>query len=199
MSQQNSGHPKGLYVLFFTEMWERFSYYGMRAILILFMVKMLKIETKDASGYYGNFTALVYLTPLLGGFISDRYWGNRRSIVVGGLTMAIGQFILFFCASMVNTDMTVARILFAIGLTTLVIGNGLFKPNISTMVNQLYGPGDKRVDAAFTIFYMIHEGSINFGKKSDSLLSKAFFCSQLFNSESNLNLNIHYVKLQNVT
>ncbi len=150
----SSGHPKGLYVLFFTEMWERFSYYGMRAILILFMTKMLAFDSKLASGIYGNFTALVYLTPLIGGFISDRYWGNRRSIVVGGLTMAIGQFILFFCASMVHTNMSLAITLFVIGLTTLVIGNGLFKPNISTMVNQLYGPGDKRVDAAFTIFYM---------------------------------------------
>ena len=154
MSQQSSGHPKGLYVLFFTEMWERFSYYGMRAILILFMTKMLTFDSKLASGIYGNFTALVYLTPLIGGFISDRYWGNRRSIVVGGITMAIGQFILFFCASMVAVDMHTAVILFVVGLTALVIGNGLFKPNISTMVNQLYGPGDKRVDAAFTIFYM---------------------------------------------
>jgi proton-dependent oligopeptide transporter, POT family len=149
-----SGHPKGLYVLFFTEMWERFSYYGMRAILILFMTKMLAFDSKFASGVYGNFTAVVYLTPLIGGFISDRYWGNRRSIVVGGILMAIGQFILFFCASMVATNMGLAQILFVVGLTALVIGNGFFKPNISTMVNQLYAPGDKRVDAAFSIFYM---------------------------------------------
>ncbi len=154
MSQQSSGHPKGLYVLFFTEMWERFSYYGMRAILMLFMVKMLTFDPKFASGIYGNFTALVYLTPLIGGFISDRYWGNRRSIFAGGITMAIGQFILFFCASVITTNMHLATILFVVGLTALVIGNGLFKPNISTMVNQLYAPGDKRVDAAFSIFYM---------------------------------------------
>lgn len=148
------GHPKGLYVLFFTEMWERFSYYGMRAILILFMTKMLAFDSQFASGVYGNFTALVYLTPLIGGFISDRYWGNRRSIMVGGILMAIGQFTLFFCASMIATNMTLAQILFVAGLTGLVIGNGFFKPNISTMVNQLYAPGDKRVDAAFSIFYM---------------------------------------------
>jgi len=154
MSQQNSGHPKGLYVLFFTEMWERFSYYGMRAILVLFMTKMLSFDSKFASGIYGNFTALVYLTPLIGGFIADRYWGNRRSIVVGGITMAIGQFILFFCASLISTNLSLATTLFVVGLTALVIGNGLFKPNISTMVNQLYAPGDKRVDAAFSIFYM---------------------------------------------
>lgn len=154
MSQQSNGHPKGLYVLFFTEMWERFSYYGMRAILVLFMTKMLAFDPKFASGVYGNFTALVYLTPLIGGFISDRYWGNRRSIIAGGITMAIGQFILFFCASMVATNLGMAKSLFVVGLTALVIGNGLFKPNISTMVNQLYAPGDKRVDAAFSIFYM---------------------------------------------
>jgi POT family proton-dependent oligopeptide transporter len=154
MSQPSNGHPKGLYVLFFTEMWERFSYYGMRAILMLFMVKMLSFDPKFASGIYGNFTALVYLTPLIGGFISDRYWGNRRSIFVGGITMAIGQFILFFCASMVHSNIDLSKMLFVVGLTALVVGNGLFKPNISTMVNQLYAPGDKRVDAAFSIFYM---------------------------------------------
>lgn len=148
------GHPKGLYLLFFTEMWERFSYYGMRAILILFMTKMMQFDSKFASGIYGNFTAVVYLTPLIGGFISDRYWGNRRSIFVGGVTMAIGQFLLFFCASFVASNPDLAKILFVLGLTTLVIGNGFFKPNISTMVNQLYAPGDKRVDAAFSIFYM---------------------------------------------
>ena len=96
--QTQKGHPKGLYVLFFTEMWERFSYYGMRAILMLFMTKMLVFDSQFASGVYGNFTAVVYLTPLIGGFISDRYWGNRRSIMVGGILMAIGQFVLFFCA-----------------------------------------------------------------------------------------------------
>ena len=140
--------------MFFTEMWERFSYYGMRAILVLFMTKMLQFDPKIASGFYGNFTALVYLTPLIGGFICDRYWGNRKSIFWGGIIMAIGQFVLFFCASMVSTNLDMAKILFAVGLTALVIGNGLFKPNIATMVNRLYAPGDTRVDGAFTIFYM---------------------------------------------
>src|SRR5450759_4095361 len=149
------GHPKGLYLLFFTEMWERFSYYGMRAILILFMTKAMQFDSKFASGIYGNFTAVVYLTPLIGGFISDRYWGNRRSIFVGGITMAIGQFLLFVCASFVVTNPDLAKIFFVFGLTALVIGNGFFKPNISTMVNQLYAPGDKRVDAAFSIFYIV--------------------------------------------
>ena len=149
-----TGHPKGLYVLFFTEMWERFSYYGMRAILFLFMTKVLVFDSQFASGVYGNFTAVVYLTPLIGGFISDRYWGNRRSILVGGILMAIGQFVLFGCASLVASNIGLAQILFVVGLTALAVGNGFFKPNISTMVNQLYAPGDKRVDAAFSIFYM---------------------------------------------
>jgi POT family proton-dependent oligopeptide transporter len=145
-------HPKGLYILFFTEMWERFSYYGMRAILMLFMTKALLLDSEFASGLYGNYTGLVYLTPLIGGYISDRYWGNRKSIFVGGIIMAIGQFSLFASASMLGSD--VAKIFFFLGLLCLVLGNGFFKPNISTMVNQLYPPGDKKVDAAFSIFYM---------------------------------------------
>jgi POT family proton-dependent oligopeptide transporter len=146
------GHPKGLYLLFVTEMWERFSYYGMRAILMLFMTKALLFDSEFASGLYGNYTGLVYLTPLIGGYISDRYWGNRKSILVGGIIMAIGQFMLFFSASSLGTSF--ASIAFYIGLLSLIIGNGFFKPNISTMVNQLYAPGDKRVDGAFSIFYM---------------------------------------------
>lgn len=147
-----TGHPKGLYLLFVTEMWERFSYYGMRAILMLFMTKALLFDSEFASGLYGNYTGLVYLTPLIGGYISDRYWGNRKSIFVGGIIMAIGQFMLFFSASSIGTP--IASIAFYIGLLCLIIGNGFFKPNISTMVNQLYAPGDKRVDGAFSIFYM---------------------------------------------
>ncbi len=150
------GHPKGLYLLFFTEMWERFSYYGMRAILMLFMTKVLLYTSDFASGIYGNYTGLVYLTPLIGGYISDRYWGNRKSILIGGIIMAIGQFLLFGSASLIGdgSDKSMATIFFVLGLTGLIIGNGFFKPNISTMVNQLYAPGDKRVDAAFSIFYM---------------------------------------------
>jgi len=102
-TQVQSGHPKGLYLLFFTEMWERFSYYGMRAILMLFMTKALLMDSGSASILYGNYTGLVYLTPLIGGYISDRYWGNRRSILVGGIIMAIGQFMLFASASMIGS------------------------------------------------------------------------------------------------
>ena len=148
------GHPKGLYLLFFTEMWERFSYYGMRAILVLYMTKILGFMDSRATEIYGNFTGLVYLTPLIGGFISDRYWGNRKSILVGGIIIALGQFALFFSASMVHSSPQMATTFLITGLLFLIMGNGLFKPNISTMVNQLYAPGDKRIDSAFTIFYM---------------------------------------------
>ncbi|WHF52082.1 peptide MFS transporter [Chryseobacterium gotjawalense] len=145
------GHPKGLYLLFMTEMWERFSYYGMRAIFVLYMTKMLLMGDAEASEIYGSYTGLVYLTPLLGGYLSDRFLGNRRSIEIGGVLMAIGQFIMFFSAS---TNGSSAITLMWIGLTMLIIGNGFFKPNISTMVGQLYPKGDRRVDSAFTIFYM---------------------------------------------
>ena len=144
------GHPKGLYFLFFTEMWERFSYYGMRAIFILFMTKVLLMSDSKASTIYGSYTGLVYLTPLLGGYLCDRFLGNRRSIVIGGLLMAIGQFFMFLSASSGENGIA----LMWIGLTSLIIGNGFFKPNISTMVGQLYPAGDRRIDSAFTIFYM---------------------------------------------
>ncbi len=146
-----TGHPKGLYFLFFTEMWERFSYYGMRAIFILFMTKVLLMKDADASEIYGSYTGLVYLTPLLGGYLCDKFLGNRRSIVIGGLLMAIGQFFMFFSAS-VGADGGVS--LMWMGLTAIIIGNGFFKPNISTMVGQLYPANDRRIDSAFTIFYM---------------------------------------------
>lgn len=153
MSQdEQKGHPRGLYLLFFTEMWERFSYYGMRAIFILFLTKALLLTSKEGSNIYGSFTGLVYLTPLLGGYLSDRYWGNRRSILYGGILMAIGQFMLFFSGSSLGTGSEMGLML--IGITFLIMGNGFFKPNISTMVGQLYPKGDSRVDAAFTIFYM---------------------------------------------
>jgi POT family proton-dependent oligopeptide transporter len=146
-----TGHPKGLYFLFFTEMWERFSYYGMRAIFILFMTKILLMKDADASQIYGSYTGLVYLTPLLGGYLCDKFLGNRRSIVIGGLLMAIGQFFMFLSAS-TGGDFGVT--LMWAGLTALIIGNGFFKPNISTMVGQLYPANDRRIDSAFTIFYM---------------------------------------------
>lgn len=148
------GHPKGLYVLFATEMWERFNYYGMRAILIYFMTDALLFNKAFASNLYGGYTGLIYLTPLVGGFVADRYWGNRRSIIMGGLIMAVAEMVLFFCASFYNTNPDLAGILFYTGLGIMIVGNGFFKPNISSMVGQLYKDGDQRKDAAYTIFYM---------------------------------------------
>lgn len=149
----SKGHPKGLYVLFFTEMWERFSYYGMRAIFTLYMIKALLFDKALASEIYGSYTGLVYLTPLLGGYVADRYWGNRKSIFVGGILMAIGQLSMFMSASNYENPGLATPLLY-MGLGFLIFGNGFFKPNISTMVGQLYPEGDKRVDSAFTIFYM---------------------------------------------
>jgi len=147
------GHPKGLYVLFYTEMWERFSYYGMRAILVLYMTKALMFDVARASNIYGNFTGLAYLMPLAGGYIADRWWGNRRSVLVGGAIMALGQFIMFLSASFYQNPDTSHMLLWT-GLGVIIAGTGLFKANISSMVGSLYAPDDKRKDSAFTIFYM---------------------------------------------
>ncbi|MBU6177976.1 MAG: peptide MFS transporter, partial [Bacteroidetes bacterium] len=149
-----TGHPKGLAVLFATEMWERFNYYGMRAILVLFLTKALLVDKAFASNLYGSYTSLVYLTPLLGGYIADRYWGNQRSIIIGGLLMALGEFVLFFCASIYQSSADLSTILFFTGLGLMITGNGFFKPNISALVGQLYPKGDRRTDSAYTIFYM---------------------------------------------
>lgn len=163
------GHPKGLYLLFVTEMAERFSYYGMRALFTLYLVAAFFNEGM-ASQLYGSYTGLVYLTPLLGGYIADRYWGNRRSIIAGGLMMAIGQLLMFLSACFVqqsiftdpnkggsidaSVDNSLSLTLMFCGLAALILGNGFFKPNISTMVGDLYNKEDKRRDVAFTIFYM---------------------------------------------
>lgn len=149
----STGHPKGLYVLFVTEMWERFSYYGMRALFVLFMTKALLFDKALGSQVYGSYTGLVYLTPLIGGYMADRYWGNRKSIIIGGILMAIGQFFMFLSGSFYQEVDLATPLMFG-GLGLLIFGNGFFKPNISTMVGQLYPVGDKRVDSAFTIFYM---------------------------------------------
>ncbi|PID78832.1 MFS transporter [bacterium DOLJORAL78_65_58] len=149
----NEGHPKGLYVLFYTEMWERFSYYGMRAILVLYMTQALLFDVAKASTIYGNFTGLAYLMPLAGGYIADRWWGNRRSILVGGGIMSLGQFLMFLSASN-YADPALAHPLLWAGLGVIIAGTGLFKANIASMVGSLYAPQDGRKDSAFTIFYM---------------------------------------------
>ena len=162
------GHPRGLTFLFTTEMWERFSYYGMRAILVLYLTNFLLLPgpSEHVLGYhaikhffeaalghplgvqpfssliYGNYTAFVYLTPFVGGIIADRWLGQRFSVIIGGVTMAIAEFVLM------SPD------LLFVGLFLLIIGNGFFKPNISTQVGNLYKPGDTRIDRAFSIFYV---------------------------------------------
>lgn len=151
---RTSGHPKGLYVLFATEMWERFNFYGMRAILFLFMTKALLWENAFSSNLYGSYISLIYLSPLLGGYIADRYWGNKRSIIAGGLVMAVGELILFGCGSVYDSNKDLSTMLFFTGLGFMIAGNGFFKPNISSLVGQLYPDNDTRKDAAYTIFYM---------------------------------------------
>ena len=150
------GHPSGLYVLFFTEMWERFSYYGMRAILVLFLVSSFQDggwgwERSEALGLYGIYTGLVYITPIFGGILADKFLGYRNAVIIGALIMTLGH------ASMALE--VFSDLLFYLGLIFLIIGNGFFKPNISSIVGQLYKPGDIRIDAGYTIFYM----SINIG------------------------------------
>ncbi|WDF47913.1 peptide MFS transporter [Chryseobacterium sp. KACC 21268] len=153
--QTNSRHPKGLWVLFGTEMWERFNFYGMRALLTLFMVNSLLMKEGDVTIIYGGFLALCYLTPMLGGFIADRFLGNRYCIIVGGALMAIGQFLMFMSASTFGADLGSAQMLMWIALGVIIFGNGFFKPNISSMVGSLYPKQEKsKLDSAFTIFYM---------------------------------------------
>ena len=145
------GHPVGLFVLFFTEMWERFSYYGMRAILVLFLTSSIlnegwAWEREDALELYAWYTGLVYLTPIFGGLIADKFLGYRNATALGALIMTLGH------ASMALE--TFSSMFFFIGLSCLVIGNGFFKPNISSIVGQLYKDGDIRKDGGYTIFYM---------------------------------------------
>lgn len=142
-SHADTRHPKGLYVLFFTEMWERFSYYGMRALLVLYLVNFVQLERSEALEIYAIFTGLVYLTPILGGMLADTILGQRKAIFIGGILMSLGQFALAAGPSWLN-----------LGLGLIIVGNGFFKPNISTIVGSLYKENDPRRDGGFTIFYM---------------------------------------------
>lgn len=174
------GHPMGLYILFFTEMWERFSYYGMRALLVLYMANyLIKDPARFASVFgfeslkglletgfgpmsaqalssqvYGLYTGFVYLSPFFGGILADKVWGQKRTVYAGGIIMAIGHFLM------------ASEQLFLPALFLLIIGNGAFKPNISTQVGNLYPHGDSRKDGAFTIFYM----GINLGAVLSALV-----------------------------
>ena len=166
------GHPKGLYLLFVTEMWERFSYYGMRALLVLYAAAAthavnpgLGWAEPQALTLYAWYTGFVYLTPILGGWCADNWLGQRKSVIIGGLVMAAGQFMLAapldtmgtsgaFSLSALGVAFPETPTSFYVGLLLMVVGNGFFKPNISTMVGDLYPQGDARRDGAFVIFYM---------------------------------------------
>ncbi len=134
--------PRALATLFFTEMWERFSYYGMRALLVLYLVHALGYRREDALQLYATYTALVYITPILGGYLADRYLGPRKAILIGGITMAMGHFAMAFPP------------LLHVALGLLVAGNGFFKPNITTLLGTYYREHDPRRDPGFTLFYM---------------------------------------------
>src|SRR5215213_6545972 len=150
-----TGHPKGLRVLFATEMWERFNFYGMRTLLAIFLAQALIMGEQQASFIYGGYLGLCYLTPMLGGYISDRYLGNRNCIILGGFTLAIGQIVLFASASTFSSNLELAKTLMWVSLLIQIFGNGFFKPNISSMVGQLYSTTEKnKLDSAFTIFYL---------------------------------------------
>src|SRR4029077_15937645 len=138
------GHPKGLSTLFFTEMWERFSHYGMRAFLILYMTSGLGLTDAHAGRVYGNYTMSAWAAPIFGGIIADRWLGQYRSVLVGGIIIALGHFTLAFHPLP----------FFYAGLTFIVIGTGLLKPNVSGIVGALYESDDERRDAGFSIFYM---------------------------------------------
>lgn len=158
------GHPVALPILFFSELWERFSFYGMRALLILYMLDGLKYTDGHAYAIYGAYGSLVYATPILGGILADRLLGNRAAILLGGTLMAMGHFIMAFPQETA----------FYTALALLILGNGLFKPNVSSMVGKLYRQGDPRRDAGFTIFYM----GINLGAFLAPIacgLAKAYF------------------------
>src|SRR5262249_33390435 len=148
-------HPPGLYALFGAEMWERFSFYGLRALLVLYLTKKIGMDRPDALNIYAIYTGLIYLTPLIGGRLADRYLGQRKAVFIGGILMALGQFALPQ-PSLLN-----------LGLGLMIVGNGFFKPNISTMVGTLYPQGDVRRDGAYTIFYM----GINVGASLGPLVS----------------------------
>ena len=137
-------HPRGLYLLFFVEMWERFSFYGMRALIVLYMVENLAFSIQTAGNIYGLYTGCVYLTPLIGGYIADRYLGQRRCITLGATLMSIGLLSLAFGG----------KGLFIISLLLMTIANGFFKSNISSLLGLLYGNDNEKKDSAFTIFYM---------------------------------------------
>jgi proton-dependent oligopeptide transporter, POT family len=159
-----AGHPKGLYMLFFAEMWERFSYYGMRAILIFYLTQHWLFSDSKSSLIYGAYTALVYITPVLGGYLADRYLGQRKAVIFGGILLAIGHSLMAVEGVGGQSDPTIN--VFWAALAFIIVGSGFLKANISVMVGQLYKLTDIRRDGAYTIFYM----GINVGAAIGTIL-----------------------------
>eukprot|EP01136_Pigoraptor_vietnamica_P012845 Opistho-1_new@53201 len=159
-----AGHPKGLYMLFFAEMWERFSYYGMRAILIFYQTQHWLFSDSKSNLIYGAYTSLVYITPVLGGYLADRYLGQRKAVVFGGLLLAAGHSLMAVEGVGGQNDPTIN--VFWLALAFIIVGSGFLKANISVMVGQLYNLTDTRRDAAYTIFYM----GINVGAALGTIL-----------------------------
>lgn len=158
------GHPRGLYMLFFAEMWERFSYYGMRALLVLYLTKHWLFSDGEASMVYGAYTALVYITPVIGGYMADKYLGQRKAVLYGAILLCIGHFLMGFEGE--GGQGGPAMDAFWLALAFIIVGSGFLKANISVMVGQLYPLTDVRRDGAYTIFYM----GINLGAFLGSLL-----------------------------
>ena len=159
-----AGHPKGLYMLFFAEMWERFSFYGMRALLIFYLVQHWAFADDKSNLIYGSYLSLVYITPVLGGYLADRYLGQRRAVVFGGLLLALGHLFMAFEGTGGQADPTIN--VFWLALALVIVGSGFLKANISVMVGQLYSRTDVRRDPAYTIFYM----GINVGAALGTIL-----------------------------
>jgi proton-dependent oligopeptide transporter, POT family len=159
-----AGHPKGLYVLFFAEMWERFSYYGMRALLIFYLTKHWLFADDKANLIYGAYTSLVYITPVLGGYLADRYLGQRKAVLFGGIMLAIGHGMMAIEGTGGQADATIN--VFWAALAFIIVGSGFLKANISVIVGQLYPRTDIRRDGAYTIFYV----GINVGAAIGTIL-----------------------------
>ncbi len=159
------GHPKGLYMLFFAEMWERFSYYGMRALLIFYLTKHWLFDDGKSNLIYGAYTSLVYIMPVLGGYLADRYLGQRKAVAFGALLLTAGHFLMAFEGSGGQADPAIN--IFWAALAFIIVGSGFLKANISVMVGQLYSLTDVRRDGAYTIFYM----GINVGAAIGTILA----------------------------
>ncbi|MBD2843094.1 peptide MFS transporter [Erythrobacter rubeus] len=161
------GHPKGLFVLFFAEMWERFSYYGMRALLIFYLTKHWLFSDSDAGVIYGAYTALVYITPVIGGYLADKYLGQRKAVLFGAVLLTLGHFFMAFEGEpAAGNEGNPIIYVFWLALALIIVGSGFLKANISVIVGQLYPRTDVRRDGAYTIFYM----GINLGAAIGSLL-----------------------------